>query len=48
MDPDERPRFYGTDSTEEFETLAEGTLLDDGRLYFDIVQLDKRDDSDPR
>lgn len=33
-------RAYGTDSTEEFETLAEVTLHEDGTEHLAVVQVD--------
>lgn len=42
MSADE-PRGYGTDSTDEFDVLAEATLLPDGTTHYEVVVIDKRD-----
>lgn len=41
----ERATRYGTNSTEEFETLAEATKQPDGSLHVEIVIIDKREGS---
>lgn len=35
-------RAYGTDETEEFDTLAEAEWGPDGLIAFRVVQIDKR------
>lgn len=40
---DEPRRHYGTDHTDEFDTIAEATEQDDGTLHVEVVVLDKRD-----
>lgn len=37
-------RHYGTDSTDEFDTLAEITVLPDGSHHVEVVIVDKRDE----
>jgi hypothetical protein len=39
---DEPPKVYGVDVTDDLETLAEGTLNDDGTISMEFVTLDKR------
>ena len=33
------PKFYGVDSTPEYETLAEATVQNDGTVHLDVVQV---------
>lgn len=33
---------YGTDETDEFDTLAEATEQPDGTFHYEVVQIDKR------
>lgn len=40
-------RHYGTDSTDEFDTLAEATLLPNGTIHITTVIVDKRIPADP-
>lgn len=42
---DDPRRSYGTDSTDEFDTLAEATEQPDGSLQVEVVIVDKRDDT---
>jgi hypothetical protein len=41
---DEPRRSYGTDSTDEFDTLAEATEQPDGTVHVEVVVIDKRDE----
>lgn len=38
-------RHYGTDSTDQFDTLAEATVQPDGSLHVETVVVDKREGS---
>lgn len=40
-------RFYGTDVTEDFDTIVEATRQEDGTLHLTAVVLDKRESGRP-
>lgn len=44
----DRPRGYGHDESEEFETLAEAERQDDGTISIRLVSIDKRTDDEAR
>lgn len=39
----ENPRFYGTDSTDDLETISEVTVEDDGTYSVEVVVVEKDD-----
>lgn len=41
MSDPEKERFYGTDTTDKWWTLAEGTMDDDGTIHIDVVQIER-------
>ncbi len=39
-------RHYGYDETDDFDTLAEATTLEDGTIHIETVVVDKRDNTE--